>query len=107
MKNLYWIVLIFLVVFLFTPFREDLRICKVYDSDYKRYEYWEQPMIIGLRTFPNEESANIPFSIIGSEEESCYLHKWYQSLDGLNLINKPINNYSFIDKLIYALTRPN
>lgn len=103
MKNFFWIPLVVLMVLSFTPFREDLRVCRVYDSDYKKYLLWEEPMINGLRTYPTEEQAELPFSIIGSAEIACYTHKWYQSLDGINLINKEIKSYSFIEKLLIII----
>ena len=105
MKNIYWISLVLLIIISFTPFREDIRICRVYDSDYKRYELWEEPMIVGLESFSSEELANLPFSIIGNTENACYTHKWYQSLDGLNLIDVPVNSYSLVDKILNTLQR--
>lgn len=105
MKYFYLIPLVILIVLSFIPFREDLRICQVYDADYKQYELWEEPMIIGLETFQSEESANVPFSLIGDKDKHCYTLKWYQSLDGLKLTRKPIYSYSFIDKLVYIMNR--
>jgi len=103
MKYFYLIPLVILIVLGFTPFREDLRVCRVYDSDYNKYILWEEPMINGLRTYSSESQAELPFSIIGSVESACYTHKWYQSLDGINLINKEIKSYSFIERLIIIL----
>jgi hypothetical protein len=100
MRNLLWIPLVILVVVSFIPFREDLNVCRVYDSDYKKYLLWEEPMIYGLQVYSTESDAKLPFSIIGGSTNACYTHKWYQTLDGINLINKEIKSYSFIEKLL-------
>jgi hypothetical protein len=47
-------------------------------------------MIYGLQVYSTESDAKLPFSIIGGPTNACYTHKWYQTLDGINLINKEI-----------------
>jgi len=105
MKNLIWITIFVLFVISFLPFREDLRVCRVYDSDLKVDLLWEEPIAYGLEVYPNKDSAQLPFSIIGSTSEACYTHKWYQPLDGISLINKEIKSYSFIERVLIILKR--
>ena len=105
MKKLFWIPLFLLAVIAFLPFREDLRVCRVYDSDNKVDILWEEPMIRGLEVYPSKESAQLPFSIIGGVNEACYTHKWYQPLDGISLIDKEIKSYSFIERVLIILKR--
>jgi len=99
------IFLVLLVVVLFTPFREDIIACRVYDSDNRQYEVWEYPMIRGLNSFPSESEASLPFSLIGGEDNACYTIKWYESLSGVSLIPKPVKSYSLIEKLIILFSR--
>jgi hypothetical protein len=100
MKKLYWLILIIILVSLFIPFREDLLICKVYNKDLNNYELWEKPMVRGLESYPSEDLAMLPFSLIGGVENACYTHKWYQSIKDILLLDKSIRFYSFIDRLL-------